>query len=152
MSQVEIVKEVCRQYVRLYDFRDVRYTSYRAEQLYKRYFNRKSFLCFIRANSLCSAVYDRYADDNTIIIYSMWNGYLKGETENKNLTGFLHGRPYVCLHTSGHADAETLKEVAEAVKPVQGIIPIHTECPEKFRRILPEGNIRILVDNEKFIL
>jgi ribonuclease J len=40
------------------------------------------------------------------------------------------------MHTSGHADLETLKTVFETVNPKGGIIPIHTEAPEKI-----SGNI-----------
>jgi len=55
-----------------------------------------------------------------------------------------------CKHTSGHADVETLNAVFETVKPKFGIIPIHTENPEKFIELFPEQNIIYLRDREVF--
>jgi ribonuclease J len=55
------------------------------------------------------------------------------------------------MHTSGHADLETLKKVFEAVKPKGGIIPIHTEAPEKFQELFHEQfNIILLQDGAVF--
>jgi mRNA degradation ribonuclease J1/J2 len=45
---------------------------------------------------------------------------------------------------------ETLKSVFETVNPKYGIIPIHTENPEKFKESFPEQHIISLQDGEKF--
>jgi mRNA degradation ribonuclease J1/J2 len=42
------------------------------------------------------------------------------------------------MHTSGHADLKTLKTLFETVKPNYGVIPIHTEGPEKFQDFFHE--------------
>ena len=86
-------------------------------------------------------------DDN-----SQWEGYLRGPTENKRLTKLLEGRISEPLHTSGHATAETLREVYNAVKPACGVFPIHSEQPEKFQEILPDANVQLLTDGKTMTL
>jgi mRNA degradation ribonuclease J1/J2 len=55
------------------------------------------------------------------------------------------------MHTSGHADSKTLKAIFETVKPKSGIIPIHTEAPEKFEELFhQQASIIFLRDGEVF--
>jgi ribonuclease J len=54
------------------------------------------------------------------------------------------------MHTSGHADLITLKTVFETVNPKGGIIPIHTEAPEKFQELFHEQTIIVLEDGDVF--
>ena len=68
------------------------------------------------------------------VIHSMWKGYL--ETDRmKRLTNYIgeNGMGFEVIHTSGHADIETLKELIEAARPKK-IIPIHTEFPGQFQK------------------
>jgi ribonuclease J len=60
------------------------------------------------------------------IIYSMWDGYLKKPYTIKFIE-YLQNRNFTLLqiHTSGHADIETLKQMVNVIKPKQ-IVPIHT--------------------------
>ncbi|MBR5479495.1 MAG: MBL fold metallo-hydrolase [Clostridia bacterium] len=66
-----------------------------------------------------------------VLVYSFWSGYKETEdmqrflSECKNL-----GLKIVTLHTSGHADYETIQKLVNTVNPNE-IIPIHTEAPEK---------------------
>ena len=59
-------------------------------------------------------------------IYSMWEGYL----QKKRTQGFIkyfedkNFRVHH-IHTSGHADVETLKQFVNAINP-KNIVPIHT--------------------------
>jgi len=69
--------------------------------------------------------------DNGVLVYSFWSGY----KETDDMKHFLSeceqlGLEIVTLHTSGHADYESIKKLVEAVNPGE-IIPIHTEAPEK---------------------
>jgi ribonuclease J len=70
----------------------------------------------------------------------MWDGYLdsKKPAFNESLYNFLKPYKIEYMHTSGHADLGTLKTVFETVKPKCGIIPIHTEAPEKFQELFHE--------------
>lgn len=79
-------------------------------------------------------------DDDPLLIYSMWDGYVKkgADTYNEPL-----GRQYyrwpenrrISLHTSGHATADDIKRMILAVKPQKYILPIHTERPERFQAL-----------------
>jgi ribonuclease J len=60
------------------------------------------------------------------LVYSLWEGYLqKGNT--KSFINYLKARQFRVskIHTSGHADIETLKKMANAINP-KHIVPIHT--------------------------
>lgn len=64
--------------------------------------------------------------DGGNLIYSMWEGYLQ-KSGTKKLIDYLTKRNFTILkiHTSGHADTQTLKQMVEAIKPKK-IVPIHT--------------------------
>ena len=69
--------------------------------------------------------------EDGVLVYSFWSGY----KETEDMKHFLSecenlGLKVVTLHTSGHADYETIKKLVNAVNPKK-IIPIHTEAPEK---------------------
>lgn len=67
-----------------------------------------------------------------LLIYSFWNGY----KETDKMKDFLSeceklGLKIVTLHASGHADAQTIKDLIGTTKPKK-ILPIHTENAEWF--------------------
>lgn len=67
-----------------------------------------------------------------LLIYSMWSGYRKqSETENFIKECEKMGLATVELHTSGHADSDTIRLLVERVNPDE-IIPVHTENAEWF--------------------
>ena len=71
--------------------------------------------------------------DGGILFYSMWGGY----KEKEDIASFLRfmkdkGVRIVDLHTSGHADAQTIKALIDDVKP-EYIIPVHTENADWFK-------------------
>lgn len=71
--------------------------------------------------------------DGGILFYSMWNGY----KEKEDISEFLQfmqskGVRVVDLHTSGHADDETISALISDVNP-ELIIPVHTENAEWFK-------------------
>ena len=63
---------------------------------------------------------------------SMWQGYLddKKEAYNEKLAKAL-GKDYKYLHTSGHCDMASLRELFALLQP-KAIIPIHTDNPDEF--------------------
>lgn len=64
--------------------------------------------------------------DGGNMIYSMWEGYLKKPDTKKFIEYFENrGLSIHKIHTSGHADIETLKQMVEAINP-KNIVPIHT--------------------------
>lgn len=70
--------------------------------------------------------------DCSTIIYSMWEGYLKEHSMDRFLQfAKKHRMKMIAIHTSGHADIETLKAFVNNMKPKK-IIPIHTFKPEYY--------------------
>ncbi|GHV66031.1 MBL fold hydrolase [Bacteroidia bacterium] len=92
-------------------------------------------------------------EEETILIYSVWDGYLKeGKNRNEdyfNIWNMFTNREK--LHTSGHASCETLAEVCNLVNPSQGIIPIHSEHSDKFKelKIRDELKSRIITESQQ---
>lgn len=65
--------------------------------------------------------------ENSLLIYSMWQGYLKNAEMTKMVEWFLKNRgQYKHIHTTGHASAEFLKAFIEGVNH-QMLKIIHTE-------------------------
>lgn len=78
------------------------------------------------------------------LIYSMWTGYLTGTPEQRNpdiqhIVNDIFGGKYIYLHTSGHADVDTIRKVCEITKPRIGIISIHHDPYSHLSDILKNG-------------
>ncbi|MGB4655539.1 MAG: MBL fold metallo-hydrolase [Bacteroidales bacterium] len=70
-------------------------------------------------------------------IYSMWEGYLQKEKTKKFVDDLLNRDMTMHkIHTSGHADIETLIKLAKAVEP-KYIVPIHTFNRKDYAAIFP---------------
>ena len=86
----------------------------------------RGFCMFVRGgNRIHRQIMERYP--GAVVIYSMWKGYL----QQPQMQAFLKGFSRVDLHTSGHADGDTIRAVIDAVDP-GCIIPMHTERPDGF--------------------
>lgn len=82
------------------------------------------------------------------LIYSMWEGY-KEQASTKNFLDWLKSKNFaiIDIHTSGHADIETLKEFADSINP-KSIIPIHTFNKQDYKTIFTQPIIEVN-DNQK---
>ena len=74
--------------------------------------------------------------EDGVLVYSFWSGY----RENAAMKEFLSecekmGLFIETLHTSGHADENTIRRLIERVKPTV-IIPVHTENAQRFEEIV----------------
>ncbi len=91
---------------------------------------------------------DQRIDQKPVIIYSMWDGYLKprkpdGEVNkafNRAWYDFFKkqekkGIEVKYLHTSGHATPEMLANVINAIDPQDAIHPMHTENADGFKQL-----------------
>ena len=71
-------------------------------------------------------------DNDTILIYSSWDGYYKIPEQVKVNPMYKMFRDsfnnVVDIHTSGHADRETIRKVIEIVNPKEDVIVIHREA------------------------
>lgn len=89
--------------------------------------------------------------NNTCLIYSMWDGYIEKDESLQNFINELKKMniDFIKLHTSGHADIETLKKLEEILKPKE-VIVIHTNDNLKGKTIFK--NYRGIKENETLIL
>jgi ribonuclease J len=85
--------------------------------------------------------------DSGNLIYSMWEGY-KEQTTTKEFIVWLRSKNFTIydIHTSGHADTDTLKELADNLAP-NAIIPIHTFHKQDYKNVFSQKIIE-LNDNE----
>lgn len=96
----------------------------------------KGFVMMIRCNGyqgqyakFTSLMMDAIPESESLLIYSMWSGYIDPGRHQKSeyielLAKFSHVER---IHTSGHASMKCLTEVCNASQPRMGIIPIHSE-------------------------
>ena len=73
--------------------------------------------------------------DGGNLIYSLWDGYLQ-KPYTKKFIDYLKSRKFniIKIHTSGHADTDTLKQMVDVIKPKK-IVPIHTFSGNKKEKI-----------------
>jgi ribonuclease J len=85
--------------------------------------------------------------DSGNLIYSMWEGY-KEQKETQQFIEWLKSKNFTIydIHTSGHADIDTLKEFADTLTP-KSILPIHTFNKKDYKNIFSQKIIE-LNDNE----
>lgn len=112
----------------------------------------KGFFFLGRTNYITQKAIENFPD--SLLIYSMWQGYLdrKHPAFDKYKSDFINnaincGCKMVCLHTSGHASIDEIKNVCE-ITNAKTIIPIHSEKPEMLKELGVNGNVLILQDNE----
>ena len=62
-----------------------------------------------------------------LLVYSMWSGYQQQPAMSRFIKECEDmGLRSVTLHTSGHADPDTIRVLIDKVQPTE-IIPVHTE-------------------------
>jgi ribonuclease J len=94
--------------------------------------------------------------NNTKVCFttSIWTQYLEQDKpEMKRLKAWLASKPELRkrlpdIHTSGHADVESLQQIVEHIQPKR-IVPIHTELPEKFEALFPDYTVVDVTDEIK---
>ncbi|MDD3665959.1 MAG: MBL fold metallo-hydrolase [Bacteroidales bacterium] len=86
---------------------------------------------------------DKIRVDKGNLIYSLWEGY-KEQSSTKEFLDWLTSKNFAItdIHTSGHADIETLKEFADSINP-KTIIPIHTFNKQDYKTIFTQPIIEI---------
>jgi ribonuclease J len=119
----------------------------------KPYLDEHGFCMLIRTNNSYKPLLYEYSKLNeTKIYYSMWKGYLDKNNSafSSTIYDFIEPFRYDYKHTSGHADVKTLGVLFDTIKPRVGIIPIHTEAPQKFEKLFVGHNIILLQDSQIF--
>lgn len=70
--------------------------------------------------------------DGGLLVYSMWSGYQKQPEMNHFIKECEEmGLRTITLHTSGHADPDSIRMLIERVQPSE-VLPVHTENPDWF--------------------
>lgn len=135
---LDIIKEKSGKYSSLYNFpKMLTYSPSLDDKMCQR-----GFCMFIRpGNYLSTKLLEKYKDKDPLIVYSMWHGYLD---QNVKLQNALGGFRLTELHTSGHADSDTIDRVISITNPKM-IIPIHTDAPEVFDK---SSVVRVVNDGE----
>lgn len=107
--------------------------------------NPSNFVVLVRPSMMIDLEKINANDGN--LIYSMWEGY-KEQKETQQFIEWLKSKNFTIhdIHTSGHADIDTLKEFANTLAP-KSIIPIHTFNKKDYKNIFSQ-NVIELNDNE----
>lgn len=107
-------------------------------------------LMFVRANSKFGAIICQYDPAQSILLYSMWDGYRT--KPGSTIPDFLAlTDTWETLHTSGHASPEDLRHVIEKADP-QLVIPMHTDAPQKMQALCPDRTVVLPKDEEELSL
>lgn len=80
--------------------------------------------------------------EDGVLFYALWTGY-KEQPGTAEFLKFMEqkGVSIHTLHTSGHADSQSIDELISAISP-KIIVPVHTENAERFREIAPNVVIK----------
>ena len=86
------------------------------------------------------------------LVKSIWDGYW----DEPNIERFRswveeHCESVKDIHSSGHADTQSLQRIVEFVRP-KTIVPIHTDAPKRFCDIFVNDNVKCLDNNEVLYL
>ena len=89
----------------------------------------------------------RYINNTKVCLTtSIWSQYWEQDKpEITRLKAWLAANPELRkrlpdIHTSGHADVESLQEIVEHIQP-NVIVPIHTEHSESFSSLFPNNSV-----------
>lgn len=146
-KQLETVSKNHKQKSSFYDFNHVLSYGTKIDELMEQ----RGFCMIIRQGKMCEKVLKKYKGRSKVV-YSMWSGYLKGESKNDELVNFLKDYELTILHSSGHASVSDLVKLYNTVNPKTGLIPIHGETPEKFSQFLPKDKLLLLNDGEELLI
>lgn len=86
------------------------------------------------------------------LIKSIWGSYWnEPNTESFRSWVEKHCEDVKDIHSSGHADTQSLQRIVEFVRP-KTIVPIHTDAPKRFCDIFVNDNVKCLDNNEVLYL
>ena len=77
-------------------------------------------------------------------------GRIFKKVQYQEIVDYLIGRKFKIhkIHTSGHADIKTLKQMVEAIKP-RNLVPIHTFDGDDYKDIFKNVNVKRAKDKEE---
>lgn len=125
-------------------YRNIKKTRYGSNLLPK--LQEKGFLMMVRDNWRFRQIIPQFDNTQSIMLYSMWEGYRTNPGSTIPEFLFLAGT-WETLHTSGHASLDDIRLIVEKTEPTI-VIPIHSENPDKLKILCPDKNVVILTDGE----
>lgn len=94
-------------------------------------------------------------EEETLLVYSSWDGYYKDPEQVKVNPGYLRFREQfhnvVDIHTSGHADRQTIKDVIETVNPKQAVICIHKDKDQTLESLDLSDDLKKKIVNQTLL-
>jgi len=140
LSVIDYIKEYGGKHSDLYKFDKALWYGENLDEKMEKY----GFCMFVRSgNTDHKQTMEKFKHLNPVVIYSMWKGYL----EDAKMQDFLDGYKRIDLHTSGHADSEAIKMVVDMTNPDM-VVPMHTEVPEAFLKLVGASVVKIAKDKE----
>lgn len=109
----------------------------------------KGFCMPVRSGEWVQSLARQFDPEQSLFIYSMWPGYLEREPDLKK---FIESQTWIILHASGHGSPEQIKAVCDIVQPHVGVIPIHTDVPERLSEVCAPWPVIPLNDGTVFEL
>lgn len=129
-------------------YQNIKKTIY-SEKILDRFIDR-GFVMAVRDNNRFREIIQKFDPKQSIILYSMWDGYRT--KPDSTIPSFLElAGKWEPLHTSGHASHADLQMVIEKTSP-EKIIPIHTDDPDMLKKLCPDKNIVILNDKDEEVI
>ncbi len=86
------------------------------------------------------------------LITSVWSGYWN-EMSSSRFRNWAENHTTILpdIHTSGHADTESLQKIVEYARP-RTLIPVHTDSPEQFAELFHDCNVVSAEDGKSIAL
>lgn len=108
------------------------------------------FLMAVRDNQKFRQIISKFDREQSIMLYSMWDGYRT--KPDSTITDFLNlASRWETLHTSGHVSHEDLKTVIDIADP-DIVIPMHSEAPNMLKTLCPNKKILISYDGKEITI
>ncbi len=147
--QKTLVKTVSNRWSSLSTFYQMPKLTTYGDNLFPR-FQERGGLMFVRANRQFERIIRQFDPQQSILLYSMWDGYRTKPGSNIPKFLALTGT-WEKLHTSGHASPDDLRHVIEKADP-KIVIPMHTDAPQKMQALCQNRRVILLQDREKLLL
>lgn len=110
---------------------------------------KKNFLMTVRPSMInyLKKLNELMAFENGVLFYALWSGY-KEQPATAEFLEFMEqkGVKLHTLHTSGHADSQSIDELISRISP-KIIMPVHTENADYFKKF--SGDRQIILDTDK---
>jgi len=129
-------------------YRNIKKTVYGDNLLSK--FRDRGFLMAVRDNRSFRRIVQQFDPEQSLILYSMWDGYRT--KADSTIPEFLKlAGQWQSLHTSGHASHKDIQAVIDILNP-DIVIPVHSEQPDMLQALCPGRNVIFAEDGKEIIL